>query len=330
MTKAENQRRMNQESELLFLQARHRLTTHTNAQGARLTANEKAEGKDITSNYFLPTFRRSAEETADLFFRPYDEVKAVNGLLRKDNAYNHGETSGTLPIEIFINWSDHADNWYPYAGWLLTLYNPELYSCIKKVHNAPDQVYTPSTLAFILYDGATLGEEKPFACIAFEDIQRLKDRIRDCLPAEWDLDSWNIPPLSERGYWSRYIDFDNHGFSAKWNPANGGMIQNCWHIPLRRLLDIATVTMIGESDPMIGARTPDQYDLQKARLEYIKSYAWNLDTEYNWKERRITEAQIRRELKEAHGRTPAKYGEIYYTDIREYRRAQEKCLRYRA
>ena len=190
-----------------------------------------------------------------------------------------------------------------------------------------------TTLAFFLYDGdyRNQGSEKPFACIAFEDIERLRTRITECIPSDWDITNWNIPPLSDTEYWKRHIDFDNNGFSTEgaWNPANGGMIQNCWHIPLRRLLDIATVTMIGESDPRIGAWTAEQYDLQKERLEYIKSYAWGIDQNMNWKERRITEDQIRRDLEEAHGRTRFKWGELFYTDIREFRRAQADCLRKR-
>lgn len=329
MTKEQNQQRMNRESELLFWQGRHSFTTHSNASGARLTAEEHSEGADITSNYLLPTFERSAEEATQLFFNPHDEVKAVNGLLRKTSEYNHGEDTGTLPFEIFINWTDHPTTQYPYAGWILSLFNPGLYSRIKRDHNAPDTVYTPTTLAFFLYDGTQIGTEKPFACIAFEDIERLKARIVDCVPSDWNLTNWNLPALSEKGYWQRHIDFDNKGFSASWNPANGGMIQNCYHIPLRRLLDIATVTMIGETDPMIGAWTADQYYLQKARLDYIKSYAWNLDANMNWKERRITEDQISNDLEEAKGRTRFKWGEMFYTDIRECRRAQADCLRKR-
>lgn len=333
MTKQQNQKRMNAESERMFYEGRHLFTTHSNAVGARITAEEYVEGADVTSNYLLPAFTRSAEDQKKLFFNPYDEVKAVNGLLRKDRKYNHGSETGTLPFEIFINWTDHPTTKYPYAGWILALFNPDLYSQIKKDHNAPDKVQTPTTLAFFLYDGdyRNQGSEKPFACIAFEDIERLRTRITECIPSDWDITNWNIPPLSDTEYWKRHIDFDNNGFSTEgaWNPANGGMIQNCWHIPLRRLLDIATVTMIGESDPMIGAWTAEQYDLQKERLEYIKSYAWGIDQNMNWKERRITEDQIRRDLEEAHGRTRFKWGELFYTDIREFRRAQADCLRKR-
>ena len=94
----------------------------------------------------------------------------------------------------------------------------------------------PSTLAFVLFDGADL-REQPFACIAFEDTGKLRERVRSCLPAEWDLEGWNnIPNLANREYWDRRIDFAQYGWcrSSAWSRDNGGMVQNCWHIPFRR------------------------------------------------------------------------------------------------
>ena len=115
------------------------------------------------------------------------------------------------------------------------MFNPALLRKIKQDHNAPDGVVMPSTLAFILFDGAVL-REKPFACIAFEDIGALRERVRSCLPAEWNLERWNIPNLANRDYWRRWFDYDKNGLCKPdaWDNDNGGMIQNCWHIPFRR------------------------------------------------------------------------------------------------
>lgn len=221
---------------------------------------------------------------------PYDEIKSINGFLRKDEAYNHNEKTGTIPFEIFHKWSWNPAPRFPYAGWILALFNPELLIEIKKKNSPmPTGAVTPSTLAFILFDGIE-GEEEPFCCIAFENIPDLRRRIMDCLPSEWDLENWNLPDLTNKEYWQRYINFDNHGFSQKWDEGRGGMIQNCWHIPFKSLADLATVTMIGEDKINLSNPDPAQEIIQIERLAYLKEQAirrTEIDGQTFWREHRI-------------------------------------------
>lgn len=242
-----------------------------------MTAEDKIEGADITSEIWIP---RGSVKRTDLFLYPTDEIKAVNEYLQKDWKYNHGETSGTLPFEIFVNWTNKPSTEYPYAGGLLSLFSPEELSRQKREwnmrtnykYNVPEKVVRPGTLDFVLYHGMPL-QEKPFACIAFEDIEMLKTRIIDCLPMEWNIQNWTgIPPLSDRLYWNEYIRLEEFGLNRKWDPERGGMIQNCWHIPLRTLADLATFTMIG-NDPVIGHRDSLQEALMRTRFDYIKRQA---------------------------------------------------------
>ena len=154
----------------------------------------------------------------------------------------------------------------------MSLFNPESYSQIKKNNGAPDKVKRPGTLVFFLFHGIPL-QEKPFACVAFEDIERLKDRICECLPFEWNVKNWmGIPPLSDSEYWNQFVKLEDHGFNRKWDPERGGMIQNCWHIPFRTLADMATVTLIGK-DPVFTHKSAEIETLMKTRFDYVKRQA---------------------------------------------------------
>lgn len=245
----------------------------------RLTADERTEGADITADYWIPKESGSASR-ADLFLYPTDEIKVVNGFLQKDWKYNRGDTSGTLPVEIFHTWTATPNQYYPYAGWALALFNPEALTRKKREwnertgyrYNVPEKVVRPGTLDYFLYHGIPL-QEQSFAVIAFEDIERLKDRITNCLPFEWSLNSWTgIPPLSEAEYWNQYIIIEDHGYCRRWDPEKGGMIQNNWHIPLRTLADIATFTLIG-ADPDKGHRDAQIEELTRTRYGYIQRQA---------------------------------------------------------
>lgn len=271
---------MSRESELLFLNNRDKLVTMTTAIGARLNTAERAEGADIKAERWILKDKGSAtENAADLLLYPFDEIKVVNEFLIKDWTYNRGETSGTLPIEIFHTWVSDPSEHYPYAGWILALFNPELLSEKKREwnertrykYNVPEAVYRPGSLDFFLYHGEQL-KEQPFACIAFEDIEQLKRRIMDCLPFEWNLENWNLPPLSNE-YWKQFIDFDNGGYTNNWDAERGGMVRNNWIIPLRTLADLATFTLIGDQDLDTERRYKRLQNLEETRLQYIQRQA---------------------------------------------------------
>ncbi len=202
----------------------------TTAINAEWNAEEHAEGADIKAERWILTDKGSAtENAADLVLYPYDEIKAVNEILIKDWQYNRNELSGTIPIEIFNTWYYNPSVSYPYAGWILALFNPVLLSQIKREqnertrykYNIPETVYRPGSLVYFLYHGEQL-QERPFACIAFERIEELKQRITDCLPYEWNITDWTLPPLSRRDYWSQFINFENHGYTKKWDADCGG------------------------------------------------------------------------------------------------------------
>lgn len=236
------------------------------------------EGKDVVSNLVFPNVFVSDKRTLQhvqetIKGKGYNgsirtgekrEVKGIRHFLDRNN--DGGEASGTLYFEIFGRWMD--DRSKPYAGWTLALYNPDLLNEIKKAHNAITDAEKPDILAFILFDR----EDKPFACIAFEYINKLTERLNECFPQEWDLKSFNLPPLDNAEFWRRYTN--ERGQYKHWETDRGGMILNNWHIPFRRLAGIATVTMIGDNDPNIsGVSNKTSEALQQRRLDYLKAYA---------------------------------------------------------
>lgn len=263
----------------MFLQNREKLITMSTAINPRLTAQEHIEGADITADAWIPKQQGSASR-ADLFLYPFDEIKVVNEFLQKDWKYNNGETSGTLPFEIFHKWKKYPNEHFPYAGFTVALYNAEELTRIKHEWNVytnwyydiSEKVVRPGTLVFFLYHGIPL-QEQPFACVAFEDIEALKRRLTDCLPFEWNLTHWNLPALSNQEYWNQFIKLEDYGYFRTWDPERGGMVQNCWHVPLRTLADIATVTLIGAEDPVIKHNWRKLETLERTRYEYVARQA---------------------------------------------------------
>lgn len=234
------------------------------------------EGKDIVSNLVLPNVYAYDKRTLQLapeIMREYNadvrtggkrEVKGIRHFLDRNN--DGGEASGTLYFEIFGRWMD--DRSKPYAGWTLALYNPDLLNEIKKAHNAITSAEKTDILAFILFDR----EDKPFACVAFEYIDKLIERLNECFPREWDMKNFNLPPLDNAEFWRRYTN--ERGRYKHWETDRGGMILNNWYIPFRKLAGVATVTMIGDNDPNIsGVSNGTSEALQRSRLEYLKAYA---------------------------------------------------------
>lgn len=287
MTKTEANERMKTISESLFLEFRSFFTTMTNSLGTHPELTGIREGEDISTKIGMTTYPvPPRNQPAFLLIR--DEVKAQNGFLRKDFTYNRNEISGTIGFEVFSNWYQNPEErWKAYPGWLLSLFNPDMLQRIKAARGRPETVTQPTTIDFFLFDGATIGEEKPFACVSFESIDLLIQRIRECLPAEWNLESWNLPPLNEKDYWRNFMDVDGkQGYCTNWNRNNGGMIGNMWHIPFRRLADIATVTMIGDDPEAVEG-------LHKTRLQWLKDYAIqpvfdSRDGTRSFEERRLT------------------------------------------
>ena len=291
----ENAIRIGKEAEQVFLSCPNLFLRTKVMWATEDTTGEWIEGKDgAPFHAFSLLAHESCYENNNLLsVREVNgnvEIKGVNDFIRHDMEYNHMELSGTIPFEIFHTWKSTA-----YFGSALTMYNVEQFNEEKRINNRPETGVEPGTLVFILFDGYVEGTEKPFACITFEDIPKLRDRLRKILPAEWNLDRWNMPKLYNREYWRRYINFDNHGLCANWDSENGGMIQNCWHVPFRRLADLATVTRI-DQDPSISAYRQTDYNMHESRLKYIKQQAYDLKTDIAgskyWESRKVTDAEI--------------------------------------
>ena len=189
------------------------------------------------------------------------EVKAINNYLtRNDTPSNNPDTSGTIPFEIFHSWPNRDNNLTLdnlYAGWLLSSYNYLDINSIKREHGRPERAETPGLYAFVLM--AT--NHKPFACIVFEDIRGLLNRLYLLCP---DPKRWGIPypddltPATDKEYWKQF-DARNH-----YDTKRGGMRNNMWHVPLRSLYDLATVTMI--KNDLVS--TPEQARDETTRAEY--------------------------------------------------------------
>ena len=176
------------------------------------------------------------------------EVKTINNYLtRNDTPKGDPDPSGTIPFEIFHKWvpkgKDRDINELKklYAGWLLSAYNFVDYNAIKEEHGREERAEYPGLYAFVLM-GAN---RKPFACIVFENIYETLKKLYEICP---DPDNWGIPnartlkPATEWEYWAQFdarYHFDKY---------KGGMIQNVWHVPLRSVYTLTTVTLIDDID----------------------------------------------------------------------------------
>lgn len=300
----------------LFLINQNALTKFTNGLKVRDTSSEKVEGKDIVRGVVLPgVFGMKTGVNTGNNTESKVEVKSVRNFLTRNGYMSKGimDQSGTIQFEIFGIWD--KDRAKPYAGWTLSLYNPEQLNAIKKLHNSPTTATRPDILAFILVDE----KENPFACVAFEDITKLVNRLNQCFPEEWDFNCFNLPSLADKEYWGRYID--DKGKATQWDLKRGGMIRNMWHIPFETLAGIATVTMIGDTDPAItGDSNGVSKELQEKRLAWLKNSARDamvIDETTGEKkqfiERRLTtkEQEQNRIAKESGTRTPVTFYGVY-------------------
>ena len=123
-----------------------------------------------------------------------------------------------------------------------------------------------------------------------------------------------MPSLADKKYWGRYID--DIGKAVQWDLEKGGMIKNMWYIPFKTLASIATVTMIGDADPIInGESNGISEELQKNRLAWLNQTARNA-TKINeitgeklaFSERRLTtDKQKQNKIAKENGRTPVKF-----------------------
>ncbi len=176
------------------------------------------------------------------------EVKTIYNFTFRKNDNN--EPSGTLPFEL------RNRNRY---GWLLALLHPEM-RLGPEEEEQPIHAVQPVLFCFLLI--SYLG---PFACVMFEDFPALAQRLEE-LAAE---KGFQLVPQSEDNP-------DGIPLAAEaetWRQDDPYIIDDCWHVPLDRLSDLATVTMIGQA-PLVKRSIQLNDDnnyvrLQQSRYDYL-------------------------------------------------------------
>lgn len=191
------------------------------------------------------------------------EVKANGQFLAQannDRPYTYLEPAGTLYFEVF-------QNWYPdrrhemYQGWMYSIIDPETYTDIKRKwqlywQRQRKHVETVTAERWGNFAMALLdGRQEPFACVAFQNMDALLKRLRELCP---DPDGWGMDdilkqrPATDKAYWDtymKYYDVATRSYhNITWSRTSGGMIEHCWHIPLKSLADVdgVKITMIGD------------------------------------------------------------------------------------
>ncbi|MBR4457561.1 MAG: hypothetical protein IKS31_01190 [Clostridia bacterium] len=177
------------------------------------------------------------------------ETKTVKSSLFRTN--DRGVPCGTLGFEL---WS--SDN----EGWLPKYLHPERYP-YDIVGENPD-VVQPAVLVFLL-----MAYDMPFACVAFEDFSALAERLKE-YGSEVGVDPEN-PSWDPASYGDDAIIIE---------AGQGRDHSLSWYVPLDRIVDLATVTMIGETvelrpDIVVQRQVKCSAGLQKERRDYLTACA---------------------------------------------------------
>ena len=162
---------------------------------------------------------------------PNVEAKGIRNFITRSNDGNCH--SGSLTFELF-----DSNKPGTYAGWLLSLYDLKTFNEIKREHTRrgeePIQAVMPDEYVFVLMRAGDM----PFATVVFDDVPKLAERLYSLCP---DPDGWGLNNLrgqkdiTDGKYWSQY---------KTWSNNFGIVVGNNWQVPLEKLKDLATVTMI--------------------------------------------------------------------------------------
>lgn len=182
------------------------------------------------------------------------EIKGIlnKTLLTRNN--NHNEASGTIEFEMWSNaWSKQSilnprSVWT--HGWMHGYLHPVEHTEEMKQRGCGVRYIAPSMLIYVYY--ADKKAEEPFVVIAFEDFEKLVERLKNVSP--WNLDPWEVDFVSEAR------------FNAITVPSKSYLLDNMWHVPLEAVADLATVTMINKDPYTRGG-------IDKTRLDYLKKLA---------------------------------------------------------
>ncbi len=166
------------------------------------------------------------------------EIKTVWNYLTRNN---DGMTpDGSLGFEL---WEDRSRR---KPGFLL-----------KYLHTGTPGEHTvlPSRLVFLL-----AAYERPFACLAFENVPELLNRLT-ALAGEYGFDLGTVPMDAE---------------AAAWVAPGACIVENMWQVPLEKIIGCATVTMIGEQ-PRIRRNNPHgvpgKERMQMERYAFLTQHA---------------------------------------------------------
>lgn len=182
------------------------------------------------------------------------ETKGIRNFITRNEKGGEESPHGSLTFELFEGTK---------PGWLLSLYDLRNFNKIKKAKAVfPDKYY------FVLMRAG----DKPFATIVFEDVPKLRERLYNLCP---DPDGWGLNGIENQkgqynSYWEKY---------KQWSDEHGAVVLNNWQVPLKKLADLATVTMIAPEIDLAEERAQTQHppcppdEVTTARLNYLKRLA---------------------------------------------------------
>lgn len=211
------------------------------------------------------------------------EVKADDQrkfLMRDNNNFN---AHGTIDIELYSNRNKK------YKGWIYGYRHPAEYTKEVQARGCGTTYFKPDILAYMLMTAPILSPEEdedpyarfgdeqcmPYAAIVFEDFKALYERLNKLAEQKfgWTLEKWDMPKATD----------------PRWNEweKRGDMMYNMWYVPLDEVADLATVTMIGDTEKLkenLTYKPKVPISLQLERLEYLEKLAKgrhaDIDSEY--------------------------------------------------
>ena len=179
------------------------------------------------------------------------EVKGIRSFLSRDN---DGKIScGTLPFELLNNAGDEQ-------GSLYAMLFPALWNEAQRQRGSDRRSRHPVELFFVLFSGKN---DKVFCVVAFENVAALFEKLGE-LAAQWGWNMLDPESWSPENIISFYSDEQKKNERERnWQYIiKGRRTAYNWHVPLDEIIDLATVTVIGEQP-----ETPEGYE--QARYNFL-------------------------------------------------------------
>lgn len=209
--------------------------------------NKKEEGGD---RIVIQDTRKDENAESDIRTGG-QEIKGIRSFLSRDN---DGKIScGTLYFELLNNAGDEQ-------GSLYAMLFPDLWNEAQRQSGSDRCARRPLELFFVLFSG---DDDKVFCTIAFENVEALFKKLGE-LAALWgwnmfDPESWSPENIKE--FYSDAQKKNERKRNRQYIIKGKDTAYN-WHVPLDEIIDLATVTVIGEKP-----ETPEEYE--QARYEFL-------------------------------------------------------------